>query len=436
MRGGGSTKATISLLCSLGSLVACAPDSSDFGISEGPATSTAPIQIATTTTPVQETTSETTVDASTDEPTSTTTTLPSGLLPVPNDDPLPPVASLQNIPLKLTPVAHIVLTLGMAWNQIEGYFYIITQEGEIYRAPRDFSTTELVLDMKSEVSPFIYGSERGMLGVAVNPIDGRLFVYFTDLDYNSHVVSFGFTDGKPDPFKRREVLFVQQPGISHKAGNLAFDDDGNLYISFGDGGGNKGRTSQDYLSLLGSIVRITPNGDSDGYTVPDDNPFVGDPTKAPELYVKGLRQPHRFTYNRANGDIYIGDVGENKAEELNYLPAGTKGVNFGWYFVEGFTQRVPGGEGIEFTPPIYQFEHPSWVAIITGFVYHGNAIPALKGSLIFGDMTGKVSALGADGIAPLGISEQGNVITSFAEGPDGELYTLTLDKGVQRIDPA
>ena len=368
--------------------------------------------------------------------TTTTTTLPSGILPVPPDHPLPAIATLADVKVTLTPLLDIPHLLGMAWSEIEQYFYLITQDGEVFRAPPDFSNSEIVLDLKEEVSPFIYGSERGMLGVAINPIDGRLFLNFTDRENNSHIISYALVDGLPDISSRREVIFIEQPGLSHKAGMLVFDDEGRLYASFGDGGGNAGRTSQDYQSLLGGILRIIPNVDSDGYTIPEDNPFVNDPEKRPEIFVKGLRQPHRFTRNRANGEIYIGDVGENVMEELNRIPPGTSGQNFGWYFFEGFGRRSAGGKDLTFTEPLYQFEHPGWIAIIAGFVYHGTKIPALQGALILGDMTGPIYAMGSDGLQRLSISEKGNVLTSFAEGPDGELYTLSLDGGLKRIDPA
>lgn len=367
--------------------------------------------------------------------TTTTTTEPSGVLPVPDDVPLPPIASLADLQVQLTPILQIDHLLGMAWSEKTQSFFLITQDGQVYRTTRDFSTTDMVLDLSSEVSVFVYGSERGMLGVAINPIDGRLFLNFTDRANNSHIVSFALTDGRPDPTTRRDVLFVEQPGLSHKAGMLVFDDRGYLYASFGDGGGNAGRTSQDYQSLLGGIVRIIPHVDDQGYSIPPDNPFVDDPNKRPENFVKGLRQPHRFTLDRANGDIYIGDVGEDRMEELNRIPAGTSGQNFGWYFYEGFDRRSPGGKGIEFTAPLYQFPHPGWVAIIMGHVYHGNRIAQLRGALIVGDMTGPIFAMGSDGLQRLAISEKGNVLTSFAEGPDGEIYTLSLDGGLKRIDP-
>ena len=365
----------------------------------------------------------------------TTTSTTSKPPPPPNFDPLPPSSELEKLDLKLTPVADIPLALGMAWSDEQQYFYVITQKGEVFRTPPDFSTIEIAIDLVDQVTPYTFESERGMTGVAISPIDGRLFLTYNDLNKDTNIVSYDFNNGVPDPSTRRLILFVKQPGLGHKAGNLIFDESGALYISLGDGGGNKGATSQDYTSLLGSILKIIPNIDSDGYTVPADNPFVDDPTRAPEIYVKGLRQPHRFALNHANGDIYIGDVGESDYEELNFLPAGTSGVNLGWPYMEGLEQRKNGG-AYEFTPPIYQFAHPNWIAIITGFVYHGEKIPKMKGALIFGDMAGKMCLLGSDGVTVLNISESGNILTSFAEGPDGELYSLSRSGGVKRIDPA
>lgn len=418
---GSAMSRVFALFCGVVLIATACGGSNSSSVETTISTSAPPVTMATTTTVVQ---------------TTTTTTLPTGLLPVPDDAPLPPVASLANVQVTLTPLLEIEHLLGMAWSQIEQHFYLITQDGQVFRSPPDFSSTELVLDLTSEVTLFVYGSERGLLGIAINPIDGRLFLNFTDRQNDSHIVSYALIDGRPGPASRREVIFIEQPGVSHKAGMLVFDDLGHLYASFGDGGGNAGRTSQDYQSLLGSILRIIPNADSDGYSVPPDNPFVGDPDKLPELFAKGLRQPHRFTLNRANGEIFIGDVGENVMEELDHIPAGTSGQNFGWYFYEGFGRRSPGGNDITFTDPLYQFEHPGWVAIIAGYVYHGTKIPALRGALILGDMTGPIYAMGSNGLQRLTISEKGNVLTSFAEGPDGELYTMSLDGGLKRIDPA
>lgn len=367
---------------------------------------------------------------------STTTTIDPNLLPIPQSVPPPSTDVVRGIALELKPLNNLLHLLGMAWSTREQAFYVITQEGRVYKSPPELTTTQLVLDLRKEVSPFIYGSERGMLGVAINPRDGRLFLNFTDLKYDTNVVSYALVGGKPDPASRREILRIDQPGLSHKAGMMVFDDSGNLWISFGDGGGNQGRTSQDYMSLLGGILRITPKLDGPGYDIPVDNPFVGDNTKRPELWAKGLRQPHRFSIDRASNKVYIGDVGENTNEELNIVNASPGGYNFGWYFMEGFDVRWTAGKPDNLTAPKYTYPHTVGVAIIAGYVYHGDAIPKLKGAFIYADMQGKIWALSKNGPVKLDISAYGTTVSSFGEGPDGELYLLSLQGGLKKIVPA
>lgn len=376
------------------------------------------------------------VVASTTALPATTTTIDPNVLPVPDATPRPSATVIKKLSLGLKQLNEIPHLLGMAWSTRENSFYLITQEGRVYKAPPELTSAELVLDLRKEVSPFIYGSERGMLGVAINPRDGRLFLNFTDLKYDSNVVSFALVNGKPDPASRRKILWIDQPGLSHKAGMMVFDDSGNLWISFGDGGGNKGRTSQDYMSLLGGILRITPKLDAAGYDIPADNPFVNDATKKPELWAKGLRQPHRFSIDRGTNTVYIGDVGENTNEELNIVDASPGGYNFGWYFMEGFDVRWTEGKPDNLTAPKYTYPHTVGVAIIAGYVYHGAAIPGLRGAFVFADMQGKFWALSKTGLVKLDISAYGTTVSSFGEGPDGELYVLSLQGGLKKIVPA
>lgn len=391
------------------------------------------------TTPTADSTSDTSIDA-TDGTTSTvassTTTTDPNILPVPDAVPTPAAGVINKVSLQLEVKNDLLHLLGMAWSTREQAFYVITQEGRVYKTPPDLNSPELVLDLRDEVSPFIYGSERGMLGVAINPRDGRLFLNFTDLKYDTNVVSYALVAGKPDPASRRKILWIDQPGLSHKAGMMVFDDSGNLWISFGDGGGNKGRTSQDYMSLLGGILRITPKLDGPGYDIPADNPFVGDGTKRPELWAKGLRQPHRFSIDRATNKVYIGDVGESTNEELNVVDVKPGGYNFGWYFMEGFDRHWPGQMPENLTAPRLTYPHTVGVAIIAGYVYHGSAIPALRGAFVYADMQGKFWALSKTGPVQLKITAYGSTVSSFGEGPDGELYVLSLQGGLKKIVPA
>jgi glucose/arabinose dehydrogenase len=189
--------------------------------------------------------------------------------------------------------------------------------------------------------------------------------------------------------------------------------------------------------LLGAILRVRPKLDAEGYDVPEGNPFAGADGVRPELWAKGLRNPWRFSIDRATGDIWIGDVGEEDWEEIDKIPAGTSGQNFGWYWFEGTHERTGGApDGV--VGPVHEYSHGEiGPAVIGGFVYHGDAIPALQGAYVFADMSGPTFARGADGVARLGLPDQaGGVISSLVETPEGELLLLTQRESIYRLVPA
>jgi glucose/arabinose dehydrogenase len=349
--------------------------------------------------------------------------------------PLPALASFENQGIRLEPTVSIPLLTGMVWNEREGAYYAISQDGLVHTVDRDLTTSEVVLDLSAEVTEFQQFSERGMLGIAFDPRDGRLVLDYTDpQSTKSTIASFGMVDGLPDPADRRTILEVAQPGLGHKGGQLAFDADGNLLIAFGDGGGSRGRDAQDMTKLLGAIVRITPRPDGDGYTIPDSNPFVGQEGIAPEIYAKGLRNPWRFSIDPPTGDIWLGDVGEATWEEIDRIPAGTAGQNFGWYWKEGNSDYNDGAiDGL--VAPLFEYRHDEYgPAVIGGFVYHGAAIPALRGAYVFADMSGPMFALGADGTARLNVADETNgVITSFVVTPEQELLVITQNEAIYRV---
>ena len=207
-------------------------------------------------------------------------------------------------------------------------------------------------------------------------------------------------DGRPDPASRWEVLFVDQPGIGHKGGGIVFDENGVMMLALGDGGGSRGRDAQDYSKLLGGIIRIIPRTSGPGYDIPGDNPFIGQEGIAPELFAKGLRNPWGFCRDAPTGDMWITDVGEDTVEEVNHIPAGTSGMNFGWYFLEGTQVRYDGAPQPN-QPPIWEYLHNQFgPASIGGCVYRGAAIPALQGAYVFSDMSGPMFAIG-EGYAPV-----------------------------------
>lgn len=358
--------------------------------------------------------------------------------------PRPPASQLQGLALRFDPVLPGLRNLtGMVWNEDQAAFYAVTQDGFVHRLAPDLSGSEQVMDLSAEGTVLEPGSERGPLGIAFVPRDGRMFLHYNDRGDDTNIASYAMVDGRPDPTSRRLVLFVEQPGKGHKGGKLLFADDGTLYVGLGDGGGSRGRDAQDPAKLLGAIVRITPRLDAEGYDIPADNPHVSSPGYRPEIFAKGLRNPWQFTVDPATGDVYIADVGEDTIEELDVVPAGTSGQNFGWYWFEGSQDRGIGGvpEGLVLTPPIFEYRHDEiGPAVIGGQMYSGSAIPALQGAFVFGDMTGPMFAMGAsDEVVRLDIPRPGEgdfgVMTSVAAGPDGELYVLTLRKGIYRLVP-
>jgi len=356
--------------------------------------------------------------------------------------PPPPGATLQQVRLAAEPygLQDVTDLTGMATRPGDPALYVITQFGSVWRVVDGVRSPTPVLDLTQVVNVDGPGSERGLLGIAFDPLDTtRMYLYYTAVaDGATNVVSYAVgPEGVAQPDSRREVLLVPQPGLGHKAGHMEFDAAGNLFVAIGDGGGSNGRDAQDMTKLLGSIVRITPNRDAPGYTVPPDNPWVGQAGVAPELWAKGLRNPWRFSIDEPTGDMFISDVGNSEIEEINLVPAGQSGLNFGWYFYEGTRRQssdtIP--EGRVLTPPIFEYSHDVGPVVIGGHVYRGAAIPNLQGAYLFADIGGTTWARGSDQVVELPVELDGTV-TAFGELPDGELVVLTLYDGMYRLVPA
>lgn len=370
-------------------------------------------------------TEEASADASTTAP---PTTVPPA--------PPPPVKQLEGLRLRLTKVADTQMLTSIAWRNGDPNPYLADQHGQIYRLVN--GQAEPVLDLTAEVLDYRPGAEYGMLGMTFDPVDGRIILGFNGNDVDTRIVSYAVgADGRPDPGSARELLRIAQPGVGHNSGQLAFDTDNNLFISMGDGGGSRGADAQDMTKLLGGLLRITPNRDGSGYTVPDDNPYVGVAGVAPEIWAKGMRNPWRFSIDRATGDMWIGAVGESSWEAVYKIPAGQKGVNLGWPTYEG-THEGPFSDEVAAPAnpmmPVYEYPHSVGPAVIGGYVYRGQAIPGLQGAYVFMDMTGPVWAMGADGVVQLDL-QAGGVQTSFGEDPDGELWLITQQNGVFKLEP-
>ncbi len=361
-------------------------------------------------------------DATTAPTAPPTTTIP--------PDPPPPNEQFEDVEFGLEIVADVDKPTAVAWRDGDPAMYVSTQPGPVLRVLDGEITT--VIDLTAETFEDLPGSERGILGIAFDPLSGRMFIDMTDLDNDTRVISFELDDaGAAIPASRREVLFIEQPGVGHNGGRLLFDAAGNLYIGSGDGGASNGRDAQDTTKLLGAILRIIPDPDGDGYTIPDDNPFADGVADRPEIWARGFRNPWTFSIDDDTGDLWVGDVGNSEFEEISVMRGGERGLNFGWYWFEGNNQRHSGApDGV--VPPVYDYPHSVGVAVMAGHVYRGDAIAELRGAFVFGDLTGPIWAIGEQGVSRLDAPAV-HTMTGWAEGPDGELYVLSLRDGVARL---
>ena len=291
------------------------------------------------------------------------------------------------------------------------------------------------------------GGERGLLGIAFSTDGSHLYLSYTDEAGNSRLeeVTMGAGPAEVVAGSRRLLLTVEQPASNHNGGQVAIGTDGLLYLALGDGGGSGDRygNAQNRDTLLGSILRIDPRPDGERpYSIPPGNPFAGGGGR-PEIYVYGLRNPWRVSFDRATGDMWIGDVGQSAIEEIDLLPAGrAAGANLGWPLMEG-TQRLQGDPPPGHVPPVYEYRNGSGTCgVIGGYVYRGNGIPALRGAYVFADLCESAvrALLVEDGRAveerAIGPDLGEYAVSSFGQDAAGELYVLTLDGVLYRLDPA
>ncbi|MGQ0519672.1 MAG: PQQ-dependent sugar dehydrogenase, partial [Actinomycetota bacterium] len=337
-------------------------------------------------------------------------------------------------------VADLTGALAMAVRAGDDALYVAEQGGMV-RAVRDGRVdAPPVLDLTAATRAT---GEQGLLGLAFSPDGSRLYVDYTDLRGDTRVVEYAFAGGRADPASRRVLLAVDQPFANHNGGHLAFGPDGMLYIGLGDGGsgGDPFGNAQSLKTVLGKILRIDPRPDGDRpYTVPPDNPFVGRSGARPEIWAYGLRNPWRFSFDRATGALWIGDVGQNSREEVDTSgPGSTGGENYGWDHFEG-TAEFSGGTPDDYVAPVFDYPTGDGNCSVTGgYVYRGGRMPALQGRYVFGDFCkGDVLALvpgdGAPRSVSLGLQVDG--LSSFGEDAAGELYALSLGDGLLRLEPA
>jgi glucose/arabinose dehydrogenase len=256
------------------------------------------------------------------------------------------------------------------------------------------------------------------------------------------------TSNLADPSSKSLVLSFPQPESNHNGGWLGFGPDGFLYIASGDGGGGNDvhgipGNGQSRNTLLGKILRINVTG-AESYTIPEGNPYSEDPSFKKEIWAFGLRNPWRCSFDRETGDLWVGDVGQDTREEIDIIPAGVGGLNFGWRPREGNIQNPYGPYAQEspVTPavgPVFDYSHSLGSSVTGGYVYRGSRIPEARGKYIFADYASarfwETTPNGTNGTTREITSELNPTprqivsISSFGEDAEGELYICSLSSG-------
>lgn len=345
-----------------------------------------------------------------------------------------PVAEGFNQPVDLT---HA--------NDGTGILYVAEKPGTVRRIVDSERVDEPFLDITDRVGSS--GYEQGLLGIAFPPdyADSRVFyAYYTNHAGYTVVSRFLVADTNiADPDSEQVILHQEQPYPNHNGGQIRFGPDGYLYIALGDGGsgGDPFGAGQRLDTWLGKILRIDLNPENilDGatYAIPDDNPLVNEEGALPEIFAYGLRNPWRFSFDPATGNMFIADVGQNAIEEINLLPADTnEALNFGWNIMEGTSCFLESGcDTTGLTMPILEYPHADGSCSVTGgTVYHGENLSDLHGTYIFADFCSGLVWQGVEGDEgnwtmsdPI---QSGLAISSFGVDEAGEVYVLDLNSGI------
>jgi glucose/arabinose dehydrogenase len=306
-----------------------------------------------------------------------------------------------------------------------GRIYIVEQVGRVRVLENGRLRPEPFLDIVDLVQS---GGEQGLLSIAFHPryaANRRFYVQYTDVNGDTRIVEYRSNGVRALEGSRRQLFFQNDPYGNHNGGQLVFGPDGKLYGSVGDGGagGDPENRAQNMSSLFGKLFTID----------------VDRRGARPRIVALGLRNPWRFSFDRANGDLYIGDVGQNAFEEIDYTPRRSPGLeNYGWDVYEGrarFEDKRPSRGRLVF--PIATYGRDAGYSVTGGFVYRGSAIPAIRGRYFYGDYgSGTIWSLKVVGGKATGKRRetiQVDSLSSFGEDAAGELYATSLEGAVYRI---
>ena len=323
--------------------------------------------------------------------------------------------------------------------------FIVEQPGRIRIVQNGQLVSTPFLDIRSKVGS---GGERGLLGLAFHPnfATNRFFyVNYTDLSGDTRVERYTVPAATPnvaDPASAKLIITIDQPFSNHNGGQLQFGPDGKLYIGMGDGGsgGDPDNHAQNRGDLLGDLLRIDVDA-GDPYGIPADNPYAASTQFRREIWAYGLRNPWRFSFDRASGVLFIADVGQNEFEEINAVSATQAGINYGWRLMEGTHCYNPSNcstNGLQL--PVHEYSHNDGCSVTGGYVYRGTAIPGIVGHYFYSDWCSgflksfRVVNGAATDHGTWSVGDLGNVL-SFGLDAAAELYVLTQNGQVRKLVP-
>jgi len=391
-----------------------------------------------------------TATSSNTEPISTPTVV--AVIPTPTPEPTPIVlthnAPANSTTYQWTPIADNLDNSLYITHAGDNRLFALEQTGNILVIEDGQILPDPFLEISDLLPDAVFQggySEQGLLGLAFPPDyqqTGLFYISYTDVNGHSILARYTVSTEDPNlanPDSALEVLKVEQPFPDHNGGNINFGPDGYLYMGFGDGGNvNEPNTrSLDSNLLLGKMIRIDVS--TQPYTIPSDNPFINDSAYRPEIWSMGLRNPWRFSFDRATGDLYIGEVGQWEWEEIDFQPVGVGGQNYGWSAYEGRHIYLPDApEPLPVTMPIHEYSHTEGCSVTGGYVYRGSNLPELQGYYFFGDYCGgqiwaAYRTESGTWFATLFMDTE-YIISSFGEDAFGELYLVDYKGTIYRLE--